>query len=104
MKAALGWFANNLPLMILALILAPLIWFVAVEAEDPTIEERYSQPIPITLSGLPEGMVIVEDAERDEYVQFTVRAPQSVWDSLEVEDFTASINFPGIFFWEFRYL
>jgi YbbR domain-containing protein len=95
-KAALGWFASNLPLMILAIILAPFVWFVAVEEEDPTVEERYPQPIPITLSGLSEGMAIVDDAERDKYVQFTVRAPQSVWDSLEVEDFTASINLAGL--------
>ncbi len=78
--------------MILALILAPLVWFVAVEEEDPTVEEQYLRPIPITLSGLPEGMVIVGDAGRDEHVQFTVRAPRSVLDSLEDKDFTASIN------------
>jgi YbbR domain-containing protein len=95
-KAALSWLASNLPLMILALILAPLVWFVAVEEEDPTIEEQFSQPVPIKLSGLPEGMVVVDDVERTEYVQFTVRAPQSVWNSLEVDDFTASINLAGL--------
>jgi len=95
-KAALSWLASNLPLMILALVLAPFVWLVAVEEEDPTIEEQFPQPVPIRLSGLPEGMVVVDDVERAEYVQFTVRAPQSVWDSLEVDDFSASINLAGL--------
>ena len=50
-KATLRWMAGNLPLMILALILAILAWVVAVEEGDPTVEERYPQPIPVRPAG-----------------------------------------------------
>jgi YbbR domain-containing protein len=93
-KAALRWLVSNFPLMVLALILAILAWVVAVEEEDPTLEERYPQPIPITPSELPEGMVIVGDF--DERVQVTVRAPKSVRNSLKVDDFTATVHLAGL--------
>ena len=94
MRATLRWIVSNLPLMILALILAVLAWVVAVEEEDPTLEERYPQPIPVTPPELPEGMVIVGDF--DERVQVTVRAPESVRNSLKVDDFTATIHLAGL--------
>lgn len=94
MRATLRWIVSNLPLMILALILAVLAWVVAVEEGDPTLEERYPQPIPVTPPELPEGMVIVGDF--DERVQVTVRAPRSVRNSLKVDDFTATIHLAGL--------
>jgi YbbR domain-containing protein len=89
-KATLQWLVSNSPLMVLALILATLAWAVAVEEGDPTLEERYSQAIPVTLSNLPEEMMIV--GEFDEYVQVTVRTPTSIWNSLEVKDFSATVD------------
>ena len=94
MKAVLRWIAGNLPLMILALILASLAWVVAVEEEDPTIEEPYSQPIPITPLEPPKGMLIMN--EFTDHVQVTIRAPRSVWDSLQVDDFTTTIDLTGL--------
>jgi YbbR domain-containing protein len=89
-RATLRWIAGNVPLMVLALILAALAWVVAVEEEDPTSEERYPQAIPVARSEPPEGMIIV--GEFDEQVQVTVRAPRSVWSSLKVDDFTATVD------------
>jgi len=89
-RATLRWMAGNLPLMILALILAILAWVVAVEEGDPTVEARYPQSIPVAPSGLPEGMVIV--GEFNERTQVTVRAPQSVHDALKIEDFAVTVD------------
>lgn len=94
MKTALRWIVSNIALMVLALILAALAWVVALEEEDPTLQERYPQAIPITPSELPEGMVIV--GEFDEQAQVTTRAPESVWRSLTVEDFIASVDLTGL--------
>ncbi len=94
MRAVLRWIVRNLPLMVLALILALLAWVVAVEEEDPTLEQRYPQPIPITPPEPPEGMLIV--GEFNEHVQITIRAPESAWDSLKVEDLTASVDLTGL--------
>jgi YbbR domain-containing protein len=89
-RAALRWIGSALPLMLLALVLAALAWVVAVEEEDPTLEERYSQPIPVVPPDLPEGMLIV--GEFDEHVQVTVHAPRSVLQALTVGDFTATVD------------
>jgi YbbR domain-containing protein len=84
-RATLRWMASNSALIVLSLILAVLAWIVAVEKGDPTLEERYPQAIPVALSNLPEGMVVL--GEFDEYARVTVRAPESVWNSIEVDDF-----------------
>lgn len=94
MKAALRWIASNLPLMVLATILAVLAWVVALEEGDPTLEKRYPQAIPVTPSDPPDGMVIV--GEFDERAQITVRAPRSVQDSLKADDFTVSVDLTGL--------
>jgi len=80
--------------MILSLTLAGLAWIVSVEAEDPTLEQPYSQPIPIAPPEPPAGMVIV--GEFDQSVQVTVRAPESVWMSLTLDDFTATVDLTGL--------
>jgi YbbR domain-containing protein len=90
MKAALRWLASSLPLMVLSLVLAALAWIVAVEQGDPTVEQPYPQPVPITPSELADGMVIV--GEFEERAQVTVRAPQSVWNSLKTDDFTTTVE------------
>ncbi len=94
MKTILRWTISNLPLMILALILASFAWIVAVEQEDPTVEELYPQPIPITPPELPQGMLIMNKFA--EQVLVTIRAPRSVWDSLQVDDFTVTIDLTGL--------
>lgn len=81
---------NHLPLMIMALVLAMLAWFVAVEQSDPTIERRYPQPIPVTAVDVPEDLMIVGAFDEEVYV--TVRTTQSVWDTLRVSDFGAMVD------------
>jgi YbbR domain-containing protein len=80
--------------MVMALILALLAWFVAVEQTNPTLERRFPQPVPVTTTGLPEDLVIV--GAFDERIQVTVRTTQSVWDSLRVEDFEAVADLSGL--------
>jgi YbbR domain-containing protein len=93
-RTAVRWIASNVALMVLALVLASLAWIVAVEQEDPTLEGGYTQTIPVVLSEPPEGMVLV--GEFDEQVQVTVRAPTSVWSTLEVDDFTVTADMEGL--------
>ncbi|HEY72370.1 MAG: hypothetical protein DRJ03_10215 [Chloroflexi bacterium] len=94
MRTTIRWIASNIALMILSLTLAGLAWIVSVEAEDPTLEQPYSQPIPIAPPEPPAGMVIV--GEFDQSVQVTVRAPESVWMSLTLDDFTATVDLTGL--------
>ncbi len=88
------WARSNVPLLILALVMATLAWVIAVEQEDPTRQDLYPQAIPVVPIGQPEEMVIVGGF--DQRVQVTVRAPQSVWNSLTADDFTAVIDLSGL--------
>ncbi|HDQ70793.1 MAG TPA: hypothetical protein ENN19_01710 [Chloroflexi bacterium] len=85
MKNGPRWIAQNSALILLALALGALVWIVALEREDPTVEDVYPQSLPVSLSGLAEGMTVV--GTFDEYVRIVVRAPQSVWNNLDPDDF-----------------
>jgi len=93
-KQAARWLVNNLPLMAMAFILAALAWFVALEEADPTIEQLFPPTIPVRVTGLPEDLIIV--GTFDERVYVTVRAAQSVWDELRVEDLDATVDLSGL--------
>jgi YbbR domain-containing protein len=94
MKAAARWFLTNLPLALLAILLAVLTWVTAAEEADPITTDRFLQVIPIEVNGLAEDMVIV--GEVDTWTQVTIRAPESVWEGLSVDDFDASIDLTGL--------
>lgn len=95
MRQAARWVVGNLPLIFMALVLATLAWFVALEQADPTIPERtYPEPVPVSLTGLSEDLLIVGTFEED--VQITLRTTQSVWNSLQVEAFEATADLSGL--------
>ncbi|NLE45480.1 MAG: hypothetical protein GX620_12230 [Chloroflexi bacterium] len=96
MRAALRWVASNLPLVVLALLLALLAWLVATEESDPSRSGDYPQPIPVTLTNLPDGMIVV--GEFSQRVQVGLRTTSSVWNSLALDDFevTADLNGLGV--------
>lgn len=94
MKEALRWLISNIPLILMALILAALAWFVALEQADPTVERTFPQPIPISMTGLDEDLLIVGNFQ--ERVQVTIQTTRSVWDALEVEDFEAVADLSGL--------
>ena len=90
MRQAARWVISNLPLMLMAMVLAMLAWFVALEQADPTIERSYAQPIPVSVTNTPEDLLIV--GTFDERVQVTLRTTQSVWESLEAADFDVTVD------------
>ncbi len=94
MRAAVRWLASNFWSMVLALLLAILAWFVAVEAQDPTRTDRFPQPIRVTASNLPDDMMILGDFSPT--VRVDLRTIQSVWDTLAPEDFQATVDLQGL--------
>lgn len=97
-KAFLRWWITNIPLMFMALILAVIAWVVAVEESDPTVEDVFPQTIPVTYSPLPDGLVLVGGSQDDVVAQVRVslRAPRSVWDTLNADDFMAQVDVTGL--------
>ncbi len=80
--------------MLIALTLSVLAWFVAVESEDPTRTDRYPAPIPIVVSGLPDGVILLEASH--DTVRADLRATASVWASLSPDDFSAVVDITGL--------
>ncbi len=77
------WLLRNISALILSLALAVTIWVVAVNEEDPFEEKVFPDPVPVTITSLPEGMMLIGDPRPT--VDVRVRAPQSVWASLRLD-------------------
>ena len=87
MKAArnvLGHFGN----VLLAVILAVLVWVVAERQANPSSEKTFSNPIPIAIKNIPAGMVTYDAS--DQAVHVTVNTPDVVWNQINPEQVSAS--------------
>jgi len=76
----LRWFSTNLRTFLLALILALVVWVIAVTVSNPDVTQAYPNPISIEFVGQDPGLVMTGVVPRQ--VQVTLRAPRSVWDLL----------------------
>ena len=64
---------SNLGSAALALVLAVLVWVVAVREEYP--RAQFTQPIPVNRTGLPENLGVFGDTLSD--VRIEIRAPKA---------------------------
>jgi YbbR domain-containing protein len=74
----------------LALVLAVIVWAVAVNQEDPSIQDVFPEPIPIEIRNQPPGTVLFGEVEDN--VQVTIRAPRTSWENLRANSFQAWID------------
>jgi YbbR domain-containing protein len=84
---------GNLGNLLLAIVLAVLVWVVAERQANPSSEKTFRDPIPITLQNLPAGMVAYDTSA--EAVQVTVSTPDNVWNGLNPEQVSAWIDLSG---------
>lgn len=87
-------FLNNLGSIALALILALIVWVVAIQQQDPSVENIYDRLIPITRIGPDQG--VVPFGGLLERVQIRIRAPRSSWTTLAPSNFTARLDLRGL--------
>jgi YbbR domain-containing protein len=80
--------------MVLSIILATMVWFVAVREGNPPIEDDYGQSIPLEVENLPPGTVIFGDVP--DRMTLRLRAPQSSWEELSPAKFRAWIDLDGL--------
>lgn len=80
--------------LLLAFILALIVWVVAVNEEDPIRADMYPEPLTIRVVSRAENIEIVSDIT--ERVKVTIRAPHSSWESLTQDKFQAEINLQGL--------
>ena len=77
---------DNLGTFLLALIVAAMVWVVALDEENPLEENAFSQPVAIQLINLPSNMILISPAAAGS-VDITLRAPRLVWQSLSPSQF-----------------
>jgi len=83
---------SNLGSAVLALVLATLVWVVAVREEYPSAQ--FDQPISVSRSGLADNLSVFGDTLSE--VSIEIRAPKSRWPNLKARDFTAWIDLSGL--------
>ncbi|MCJ7548085.1 MAG: CdaR family protein [Anaerolineae bacterium] len=88
------WTSQNLGLMILSLLLAFFFWAAAIETEDPTRVDTFSASIPVEFRGLPETMTTYGAGQPK--VRVGIRAPESVWQGLGIDDIDAYIDLTNV--------
>jgi YbbR domain-containing protein len=84
---------TRLGIVILALLLAVVIWITATLQADPFVTGEFTN-LPITLVGQPADTVFLPPPADSATVR--VRAPQSVLESLSPSDFTATMDMTGV--------
>jgi YbbR domain-containing protein len=76
----LHWLATNLRTFLLAFALALIVWVTAVTAANPDETQAFPNPIPIEFIGQDSSLVMTGSVTKQ--VQVTLRAPQSIWQTL----------------------
>ncbi len=92
----LGWLGKNLSTLILAFVIAGIVWISAEIASDPNEENVYPRQIPIEIIGMKSDMVQIADIPDE--IALTLTAPRSVWVSLaqDQESIRAWIDLSGL--------
>jgi len=80
----LRWLRENLGTLLLSFLLAVTVWVAAVSQADPIVEQDFPQPVTISYINLPEEMLLLGDPP--ETATVTLRAPESVWREIALED------------------
>ncbi len=76
---------------LLALVLAVIVWVVAIQQKDP-FETRTMSRIPVTARNLPEGLVMTDASSPLLNVDVRLRAPRSVWNILTQNDLRSYVD------------
>jgi YbbR domain-containing protein len=76
--------------MILALVMAVVVWVAAESAEDPIVQAELGEPIPIEVQNLPPDTILEEDWQQSARVRLI--GPTSMWNDLSADDIQVTIN------------
>lgn len=90
----LRWLWDNLSALVLALVLAFVVWVSAVSTTDPVEVRAFPSALPIEYAGLQSGLVLAGEGPANARV--TLRAPQTVWDLLTARDLRVEARLDGL--------
>lgn len=80
--------------LLLAVVLAIIVWAIAVNEEDPIMTATYPEPVAVQVINKAESIQIVNDIT--ERVEVTIRAPRSSWESLSQDKFQVVLDLRGL--------
>ena len=80
--------------LLLAVILALIVWVAAVNEEDPVVHEAFPEKLAIEIVNEPEGIELVTDIT--ERVNVEIRAPRSSWESLTRDKLSVVLDLNGL--------
>ena len=81
---------NNLGLKILAVLIASLLWLIAININDPVGQQTYTENVQmVNLSKLTDNNKYVEVLEGSDTIRVTVRAARSVLSELSDKNISA---------------
>ncbi len=86
---------ERLGTLALSVVLALIVWLIAINQQDPLIQGEFSERIPVVVRGMPETLEPLQDLSK-ETVRVVLRAPKSSWDNLTADDFSVYINLAGL--------
>jgi YbbR domain-containing protein len=78
----------------MSILLALIVWFFAIDQENPLERLNFDQAIPIEVHGLTDGNQTLQDLTR-RTVFLTLRAPRRTLATVSVDDFNAFIDLSG---------
>ncbi len=90
----LTWFKENFGTLLLSLILAIMVWFIAVNEDDPRVEHPLSDPVDIQFTGIPDGFLIINPSATQAGV--TLLTTQSIWNELSDADIRLVADMSGL--------
>ena len=80
MLARLRSFTKLIPLILTSILVALVVWILAVTSSDPSETKVYPRAVPIEVIGQSTNLVIINNLP--ESVAITLRAPISIWETL----------------------
>ena len=89
-----GRIIEQLGTLALSVLLGLIVWLIAINQEDPIVQDEFPERIPVSVRGLDENLQPLQDLS-NESVRVVIQAPKSSWDDLEVSDFTAYLDLTG---------
>ncbi len=81
--------------LLLSVLLAFVVWFIAIDQENPMNRQEFEEPILIELRNMGPGLQSVQDLT-NRTAMLTLRAPQRTLESLHVDDFSAVIDLANL--------
>jgi YbbR domain-containing protein len=80
----LRWLGKNLGTLLLAFVLAMVVWASAVTSQDPNEPQDFPRPVLVEVSGKEAGLILT--AKSASQIRLRLEAPRSVWAKMTNDD------------------